>query len=488
MTWIAREAMRRQHGRGPRFSEDPRGRLRELLPVLGAGVAALLLGAVATRGSSLTVVLGLMVGVLALACFGAESCICLALLVACGLAPYINPEKLAGGGLPYWLIGFGLAAVLMLGVAGVRAMNGEPAARAQPSAVLWLAGSLLLYTAVILEQSQPLEIKSLAAPFLAFPLAAVVTFVWLLHERAVDNVRRALPMVIAIVAAWAIVYILGSAGGCASCQHWVGTTSARVGLAGGSSRLFTAGQEVFLGFALLAFARALWRPSRWWVALSLLAVVCILLQDSRAQEIAVFGGFLVLLIWRLRSVSGATKVFSVILTGIAVYAVLSSTVGQHIVSGIQGLSNGSGNGAYRLDLLQQIRPHWSLLGTGVSFEDLSFGYNDDLGIPNSLLIIGYVGTALQVVLLVAGALRGFLAQSAIGVAFASVLVMVLLARPSLPFLETGEGAVAYGVVLGAVAALYVGGDARARLGRRGLSLGSVMPVDRSTVGPRAGRR
>ncbi len=457
--------------------------------MLGAGLAALLLGLAATRGSSMTVVvLGLTVGVLALACFGAESCICLALLVACGLAPYVNPEKLAGGGMPYWLIGFGLAAVLMLGVAAVRAINGESAARVQPSTVLWLAGALLLYTLVILAESQPLEIKSLAAPFLSFPLAAVVTFVWLLHERAVDNIRRALPMVIVIVAAWAIVYSLGSAGGCATCQHWVGTVSARAGIAGGSSRLYTAGQEAFLGFALLAFARAMWRPSRLWVALSVLAVVCIFLQDSRAQEIAVFGGFLVLLIWRLRSVSGAAKVFSVILTGIAVYAVLSSAIGQHITSGVQGLSNGTGNGAYRLDLLQAIRPHWSLLGTGVSFQVLNFGFNDDLGIPNSLLVIGFVGTGLQIAVLVAGAVRGLLARSAIGVALASVLVMVLLARPSLPLLETGEGAVAYGVVIGAVAALYVRGYARATPGRRRLAVGPVIRPDRTAASPPAGRR
>ena len=137
------------------------------------------------------------------------------------------------------------------------------------------------------------------------------------------------------------------------------------------------------------------------------------------------------------------------------YVAVTSPVGQHIVTGVQGLSNGSGTGGYRVQIAQQYSKYWTFLGGGITLQNLDLGYNVDLGIPNTILVLGFLGAGSRCCLLLAAVGRGLLAKSTVGIAFAAVIVMVLLARPTLPFLETGPGAVAYGMTLGAIAALYL---------------------------------
>ncbi len=427
----------------------------------GAAALTLAVAGVAFR-SSPTMVVAALALVVALAVVGPDLMICLGMLVGFGLAPYVDPIALTAGGLPVWLLGFLFAAGLMLIVFASRSLAGEPLARVQPSLLLYLLVVLFVYTFVQMGQSRPMEAPSIAAPFVAFPAAALVTFVWLLHEQTLARFQRLLPVVVALVAAWALAYCAASAGVCSTCAGWVSSYSARPGLLGDASRLYTWGQEALLGLVVLAFARALHKPSKLWTALTALGVLCVLLQASRAQEIALFGGFVVLLIWRLRHMSGVSKALSLLLFGIALYAVLSSAVGEHIVTGFRDLQAGTGNGGYRVELVSQFRPNWTLFGGGITMANLQRGFDVDLGIPNTILVLGWVGAGIQLLALATGALRGLLAGTAIGVAFAAVLVMVLIARPTLPFLETGPGAVAYGMTLGAVAALYVHAGRRAR--------------------------
>lgn len=444
----------RFHGLRQRIAPSSALRWRIALIFAAGGVALFAALAATVALSSPLPLLGLLALAFALVLVGPEVCISVALLLGCGLAPFVSPMQVAAGGIPYWLLGFGLAAGLIVAVAVARWLAGEPVALMQPSVLLWLALALLVYSVARLAQSSPMDAPSIAAPFVALPLGALLTFVWLMHDRALEGLQKAMPVVIAIVLAWTVMYILGAAGFGIG-QRWVGTVNTNTGLLGGGSRLYTWGQEAQLGFVLLATARAMYRPSWLWIALSTLGVLSVLLQNSRAQQVAVFGGLVVLLIWRLYHVRAATKLLLLLLAALAVYAVLASSVGEHIVSGYQGLREGSGTGGYRLGLLDQIQANWSLLGTGVSYASLDLGYNQDLGVPNTILLIGFAGAALQLALLGTGVVRALLARTALGVSLAAVLVMVLLARPSLPFLETGTGAVAYGVALGGVAALYV---------------------------------
>lgn len=439
-----------------------RGGLELPLAIFVAGVCALVVVAATTRLSSPAPLAALLVVVLAIALVGTERVIAVGLLLGCGLLPFLQPANVAAGGFPYWLLGFVLAAGLMVGMFVARLLADEPIARVQPSLLLWLALVLLVFSTLRMAQSSPFDVKSAAAPFVVFPLAVIVTFLWLLHERTLEMAQRTLPIVVAVVGAWTVMYIFGSTGKCAPCSQWVGTLSTGEGLLGPTSRLYTWGQQAQLGFVLLAVACAMRRPTRFWVVLAGLGLLSILLENSRAQEVAVFGGLIVLLIWRLYHLPVVTKVLTAALFGLAAYAVISSSIGAHIVSGYQGLSEGTGTGSYRLNLLDAMRPHWTWLGQGVSFQSLDLGYDIDLGVPNTILIIGYLGAALQIGLLAAGVGRALLARSSVGVALASVLVMVLLARPSLPFLETGMGAVAYGVALGVVASLYVRSAAERR--------------------------
>jgi hypothetical protein len=438
--------------RVPRVAPGPGSDVRRVLILGAAALVAVVVAAAATK--SVLVPLVLIGAIVAFVLLGPEVCICLCVLASFGLMPFVNSVATGPSRLPYWLISFGLAAVIMLiGFAG-RALAGERVAPIQPGVLLWTLAVFAAYTLVQMQQSDPMSAPSIATPFIAFPLAGLVTFVWLLHDHPLTTMQKLMPVVVIVAAAWAVMYVFGSAG-CSVCQHYVGTYQSNHGLLPGNSRLYTWGQESFIGLVVLAAARTFWRPSRLWVGLTLLGILCVLLQDSRAQELALAGSLLVLLVWKFIHVPAVTRVAMAALLGIAVYVAVTSPVGQHIVTGVQGLQNGSGTGGYRVQLVAQYQKYWSFLGGGITLPNLDLGYNVDLGIPNTILVLGFLGAAIQIVLLLAAVGRGLITRSAIGIALAAVIVMVLLARPTLPFLETGPGAIAYGMTLGAIAALYI---------------------------------
>ena len=141
---------------------------------------------------------------------------------------------------------------------------------------------------------------------------------------------------------------------------------------------------------VVAAARTFRQPSKLWVSLILLGIACVLLQDSRAEELALAGSLLVLLVWKFIHVPGVTRVAMAALLGIAVYVAVTSPVGQHIVTGVQGLSNGSGTGGYRVQIAQEYSRYWTFLGGGITLQNLDLGYNVDLGIPNTILVLGFL--------------------------------------------------------------------------------------------------
>jgi hypothetical protein len=51
--------------------------------------------------------------------------------------------------------------------------------------------------------------------------------------------------------------------------------------------------------------------------------------------------------------------------------------------------------------------------------------------------------------------RGLRSRSVLGVSLGAVVAMVLVARPSLPLIENGSSAVAYGMAVGFIAALWL---------------------------------
>lgn len=428
---------------------------RRGLPIAGAALIAVVVAYGSTK--SLIVPLLLLGGIVGFVLLGPEVCICLCVLASLGLMPFLDSVDVGPSRLPYWLISFGLAAMIMLGGFAARSLSRARLAPTQPGLLLWLLIFFAAYTLLQMEQSDPMSAPSIATPFIAFPLAGLVTFVWLLHDRPVATMQRLMPLVIALIAVWALMYVFGSAG-CSVCRSYVGTYQSNHGLLPGNSRLYTWGQEPFLGLVVLAAARTFKRPSKLWVSLTLLGIVVVLLQDSRAQEIALAGALLVLLTWQFIHVPLVTRVAMVALLAIVVYVVVTSPVGQHIVTGVQGLSNGSGTGGYRVQIASQYSKYWTFLGGGITLPNLGLGYNVDLGIPNTILVLGFLGAAIQVLLLLVAVARGLFTRSTVGIAFAAVIVMVLLARPTLPFLETGPGAVAYGMTLGAIAALYLPAD------------------------------
>lgn len=178
--------------------------------------------AVTTRSNIALLALAGIMGLVAIVMIGPELCICFGLLIGLGLAPFLDPVRLAAGGIPIWLFGFALAAMVMFAVFAIRALEGASASPVQPSVLLWLLFALLAFTVIRFAQSSPMDTPSLAAPFVVLPLAALLTFAWLLHDDALVQLQRVLPIVIALVTAWALMYIAG-AGGCGACQQWVST-------------------------------------------------------------------------------------------------------------------------------------------------------------------------------------------------------------------------------------------------------------------------
>ena len=166
----------------------------------------------------------LLAGILAFVLLGADVCICLCVLSSFGMMPFVNSVATGPSRLPYWLISFGIAAIIMLAGFAGRALAGERVALFQPGVLLWVLLLFAAYTLLQMQQSDPMSAPSIATPFIAFPLAALVTFVWFLHDHPLSTLQKLMPLVIVVVAAWAVMYVFGSAG-CSVCRHYVATFS-----------------------------------------------------------------------------------------------------------------------------------------------------------------------------------------------------------------------------------------------------------------------
>jgi hypothetical protein len=397
-----------------------------------------------------------------LAVVGTDAAICVAALASFGLIPFVKPDTIVVGGIPVWLVAFAFAAGLMLISWSARHAAGQPAWRLEASGVVLATLALLVYTALRLSVGSPLDIPSLSAPFLAFPLAAVVTFLWLSHPQATANLRKVLPLAAGLVALWAVAYISGSAGLCGECRGLVGTVQEGTGLLGSGSRLYTLGQDTLLGIVLVLFGYALFRPSPPLVGVTVLAYLAVALQASRAQYAAVAVGTAILLLWKFSTVKPLARALLVLVTALAIYAIVSGPVGERALSGYQELRQSSGTAGYRLTLLEESSTNWTLLGVGVSSQTPNLGVDFDLGLPNTLVILGFAGALLQLAVLVLALLRGLRSRSVLGVSLGAVVAMVLVARPSLPLIENGSSAVAYGMAVGFIAALWLTPAAQTR--------------------------
>ena len=374
---------------------------------------------------------------------------------AFGFVPYVDPDKFVAGNLPIWTVAFGAAAALVLLTWAAREATARSPTSFRPSIVLALVIALAGYTVLRFGASEPLVHPSTTARLAAFAPAALVGYVLFSQPKALAGLRRVLPLVVAVLAFWAVAYIASSTGHCGPCVDLVQSRSEREGLSGEASRLYTAGQESFLGFALIALAVTLARASPLWIGLAALGVMNVAVQASRGQYIAFSAAVLLLLGWKFRR-SGATgKVALVLVTALAVVAIGTSAVGDRALSGYQELQQSSGNAGYRLSLIQEASEGWTMLGDGLAGRTRDLGFNFDLGLPNTLIALGYFGAALQVAVLATAIARGVTAGGTLGLGLAAVLTLVLVGRPSLPFLEYGPSALAYGLAVGAVCALPV---------------------------------
>ncbi|HYH52656.1 MAG TPA: hypothetical protein VD761_00860, partial [Solirubrobacterales bacterium] len=229
-------------------------------PALLAAIAFLALAVAATSVKSpMLAAVGL--GALALAAaLGMEAVIAVCLLGACGLLPFLDPNQFVAGDIKAYALLFILGSGAMLVTYSVRVLNRKPRWPLPVNMLTIGLVVLLAYICLVALASNPKEVPAMATPFFIVPAGALVTLIWLSHDDALVGLRRALPLIIAIVAAWAFAYDAGAAG-CGPCRSWVGGDLTNDGLLGPGSRLYTAGQNTFLGLFIASFAYALWRPS-----------------------------------------------------------------------------------------------------------------------------------------------------------------------------------------------------------------------------------
>lgn len=395
------------------------------------------------------------VGALGLAAaLGMEAVITVCLLGACGLLPFLDPNEFITGDVKAYALLFLIGIGAMLVTYSTRVLTRKPRWPLPTNALSIGLLVLLAYIVLVALASEPKEVPAMATPFFIVPLAALATLVWLSHDDALAGLRRALPLIVVIVAAWALAYDLGAAG-CGPCRDYVSADLTNDGLLGPGSRLYTAGQNSFLGLFLVSFAYALWRPSPLSIGLTVLGVATIALQASRAQYIAVGVGMVVLLIWKFGQLRPNGRLVLIVVAALGVVALLNSPVGSRATSAFSELQQGTGTGTERLQRVEATKDDWIPLGQGFSNRTVELGYDIDLGLPNTLLVLGYVGALIQLALLGFGIWRGIAARTLAGVTAAAILLMVLVARPTLPLLEYGHSAVFYGAVLGFAAALTI---------------------------------
>ncbi len=384
---------------------------------------------------------------------GIESLIVLAWLGAFGLLPFVDPKLALPGGLPLWLVAFAVACALMLGAWAAREVGGGRNLRMEPSALLVGTVALLGYSLARLVTGAPFAVPSLSLPFLTFPVSALVAFLWLSQPQALTGLRRTWPLVVVLLLAWCAMYVLGSAGGCGVCQHYVGSGLQSSNVLGGTTRLFTDGQNALLALLLVGVGLLLRRPTLLVGAFVAIGLLALGLQASRAQYGGILAGFVLLLAWRLRWSSPAARAAIVGLAVLALVALISSPVGARGLSAVSELQSNSGNGGYRLGLVAEQRQHYSLWGDAVDSSSLNGQINYDLGIPNTVVVLGWVGAGLQLLIVALAALRGLGARSLAGATIAAVALLLLVTRFSLPLLEGYSSAPAFGILLGFALAL-----------------------------------
>lgn len=429
--------------RSPRHTAD-------LLPIVGAAALSLLAAGALVKAPLIAI--GAVAMLVLVVTLGLESLIALSLLGACGLLPFVRADTNLALHLKGYAIFFAIALGSMTLAYAVRGFAGRESRPLPRNALALGLAVLLAYVVLIALGSHPSEVPSLTMPFVILPLSGIAVIFWLSHDDALEGLRRVLPLVIAIVVAWALAYDAGAAG-CGSCSHWVGTDVTNTGLLGPGSRLYTAGQNTLLGLFLIAFAYALHRPRPWTLALVGLGILTIALQASRAQYIGVAVGMSLLLLWKLSQLRVGGRIVLLTVVALALLALFSSPVGERAISTYTELQHGTGTGTYRLRLIHETSNAWTLFGQGFSERTLALGFDVDLGLPNTLLVLGYFGAVLQLALLGMGIWRGMAARTLAGTTVAAILLMVLVVRPSLPLLEYGHSAVFYGGVLGFAAVL-----------------------------------
>jgi hypothetical protein len=423
---------------------------------LGAGAAVVIgvaAGGALALPSKQPVYAGLALAPVALALLGPEMCIGLLLAAAVGVMPFVDAEATAGG-VPVWLLAASGALALMFFSFVVRSIARAPGWRLEPSLLILVSGLLLAFTLQRLASSSPFEIPTLTANIAAFAVVPPVTWLWLSHVDAADGVRRALPALVFVVVVWALMWVAGSAHVCSGCVDAVGSGQQAGGVLG-TDRLYASGEAMAGVLVVFALALLVRRPSLWLGGLIVLATTVVILGGSRANYFAVAGGVLLILGWTFRNVGTLSRAIIVVALVVTTLLVVTSPIGQRAGSSYQELRLGSGTGGYRLALLEQTRPSWSVLGLGSSRSTLQSGFTADLGVPNTFLTLGYVGGALQFLVLGLALLRSLRARVTAGVGIAGVMAMILLSRGSLPMLETGPPAVTIGVLVGAAAALMV---------------------------------
>jgi hypothetical protein len=388
------------------------------------------------------------------AVLGPELLIAVSLLGAAGLLPFVDPTQTVLPDVKGYFFFFAIAASTMLATWGARVLAGRPSYPIRPNLLLAVLGANALYVLVALAVTDPLAEPTLAAPFAEFSVMAIVTYLWLSHEEAIEGMKRVLPVVVVIVAAWAVAYVAG-AGGCNGCRTAVSSNLFNEGLLGPDSRLYTPGQNSLLALVLVAFGQALRRPTPLAVSLAALGLLSVALQASRAQYFGIAAGMVLLIAWRMRASRAGGKLVLATLAVAGFLALAASPVGERALTGYEDLRTGTGTPGYRLGLLERASDNWSPLGNGVTSGTLDLGVDYDLGLSNTLVVLGFAGGALQLALLALAVIWGLRAGTLAGATIAAIFAMVLVTRPSVPLMELGHSAVTYGVAIGFAAWLYV---------------------------------
>jgi hypothetical protein len=439
------------------------------IAVLGG---SLLLGLVVARATvelplpAVAAAAALIAGVVLL---GPEVVIALALLAAAGLIPFLDTSDALFSDVKAYFFFFWVAVVTMLATWSARVLAGRRSWPIQPNLLLIAVLVELGYVGLVMAATDPVAQPTLTAPFVEFPLMAVATYLWLSHDAAIEGLKRVLPLVVAIVTAWAVAY-MGAAltsSGCEPCMTAVSSDQSAEGLLGPGSRVYTSGQNSLLALVLVAFGQALRRQTPLTVGLATLGLACVAFQGSRAQYFGVVAGMAVLIAWKLRASKLGGRVFLATAALAAFVAILLSPVGERALTAYEDVSTGTGTGGYRIALVEQASENWSLFGAGVTTRTLGLGVNEDLGLSNTFIVVGFVGGALQLVVLLLAFVRGLRARTLAGATIASIFLLVLVTRASLPLMELGHSPITYGATVGLAAWLAVPSPRRVPAFRRG---------------------